>query len=146
MLSKEKEKLLRTRSNYESDLKINNLSKTGIKKRCAFHEIKDHHSMENLFGVLKPKYHFVTHYPRVLLQNGPCVNFGSMRFESFHSKIITTAQSTASSKNSLKTIAVKQELIMCKLFDSMKIDLKDDFKLCSRDDSDCEAKPYFYTF
>ena len=278
-LMKEKENLLRTRSNYESDLEKKDLSKTGIKEECAFHQIEDFHITENqsvdmmhdflegvctydlhaiitefifikkyftleilnarirsfnygsntnkppeillnrlkgnltlkmsaaemlcfvryfgliigdlipeldehwklfkylrqildillsprivkshikclenliekhhqlyvqLFGFLKPKYHFLIHYPRILKQNGPCVLFWSMRFESFHRKIKAIVQATASSKNLLKTIAIKQGLMMCELFNTTAIE--DDIKLSSRDDSNCEAKTYFDTF
>ena len=279
-LTKEEEKLLRTRSNYESDLKINDSSRTGIKEKCVFHQIEDFHITENqsvdmmhdflegvctydlhaiiseliftkkyftleilnariksfnygnentnkppeielntlkgnltlkmsaaemlcfvryfgvmigdlvpeadehwqlfkylrqifdillspkivpshikclenliekhhqlyiqLFGTPKPKYHFLIHYPRILNMNGPCANYWCMRFESNHRKAKATLQSTASSKNLLKIIGVKQGLMMCELFNTMVIE--DDIKLSSRDDSDCEAKTYFDAF
>ncbi|OXU23575.1 hypothetical protein TSAR_009738 [Trichomalopsis sarcophagae] len=33
-------------------------------------------------GNLKPKFHFLTHYPTILLKNDPVINFWGMRFES----------------------------------------------------------------
>ena len=48
MLLSEEESMLRTRSNYEEDVALSNLSKTGIKERCAFHKIENFHITENL--------------------------------------------------------------------------------------------------
>lgn len=60
---------------------------------------------QNLYDKLKPKFHHLIHYPRILLANGPCINFWSMRFESRHRQLKANAQSTSCSKNLLITIA-----------------------------------------
>lgn len=75
---------------------------------------------EELYGNLKPKFHFLVHYPRLLLLNGPIINFWGMRFESFHGPIKSTAQSTNCKKNFLKTIATKQTLRMCQTLHSIE--------------------------
>lgn len=33
----------------------------------------------NLFEILKPKFHNILHYPRLLLENGPCIHYSGMR-------------------------------------------------------------------
>ena len=38
----------------------------------------------HLYGTLKPKFHILLHYVRILLLNGPCIHYWSMRFESRH--------------------------------------------------------------
>ena len=67
----------------------------------------------NLFERLKPKFHNLVHYARILFKNGPCVNFWSMRYESFHRLVKANAVSTNCNKNLLVTIANKQILQMC---------------------------------
>lgn len=47
LLTRENEKLLRTKTNYESDLKISDSSKTWIKEDSAFHQIENFHITEN---------------------------------------------------------------------------------------------------
>ena len=48
--------------------------------------IEEHHSMySELFNKpLRPKHHFLTHYPSSLIQVGPFSHYWSMRFESKH--------------------------------------------------------------
>lgn len=76
--------------------------------------IKHHNEMYiRLFGPLKPKFHFLTHYPRILLENGPCIHFWCMRFESRHKELKANVTSTSCTKNLLQTIATKQILKMC---------------------------------
>ena len=53
------------------------------------------------------------HYLKILLQNGPLIQFWSMRCESEHRKLRLSVQSTSSSRNLLKTVAIKQTLSMC---------------------------------
>lgn len=62
---------------------------------------------------MKPKLHFLVHYPRILLLLGPVVKFWCMRFESFHQLIKRNANSSNNAKNLLKTVAKKQALKMC---------------------------------
>lgn len=77
--------------------------------------IKDHNSLyKNLFKeTLKPKFHFLIHYPRLLLRFGPLVNFWSIRFESRHRDIKAAYNSASGSKDALMTIAIKQSLKLC---------------------------------
>lgn len=82
-----------------------------------------------LFGNLKPKFHFLIHYPRLLLENGPFVVYWTMRYESKHREIKSSAQSTSSSKNLALTIANKLMYKMCYLFNSLQFE--NIFKLSS---------------
>ena len=75
---------------------------------------------QRLGGTLKPKFHNLTHYPRILLMNGPFIHFWCMRFESRHREIKSTAQSTASMLNLLVTVATKEMLRMCLMIDSVE--------------------------
>ena len=77
----------------------------------------------NLFECLKPKFHNLIHYARILFENGPCINFWSMRYESFHRQIKSNAVSTSCNKNLLVTIATKQTLQMCYTNMNYKIDV-----------------------
>ena len=74
---------------------------------------------KQLYGTLKPKFHHLTHYPELLLKNGPIINFWSMRYESSHRNIKSTAQSTSSNKNLLQTIGMKLTLKMCQMMHSV---------------------------
>lgn len=87
------------------------------------------HSVENLnklytelCGPLKPKFHHMTRYAKLLLLNGPLVHFWSMRFESSHRPIKSAAQSSSSSTNLLKTIATKQSLRMFEMMNSLQFE------------------------
>ena len=60
---------------------------------------------------LKPKHHFLTHYPRFILRFGPPINFWTMCFESKHSFFKKCARSSANFKNITKTLSTfHQEL------------------------------------
>ena len=62
--------------------------------------IKDLFDLYNtLYGPLKPKFHFLLHYPRILLNNGPAINFWRMRYESSHCPLKSTAHTTSCMKN-----------------------------------------------
>ena len=62
--------------------------------------IEEHNQLYiDICGVSKPKFHILLHYPTILLNNGPLINFWSMRFESKHRHLKANAQSTNSSKN-----------------------------------------------
>lgn len=50
--------------------------------------ITEHHRLYNkFFGDLKPKFHNLLHYVRVMKNNGPLINLSAMRFESKHTEI-----------------------------------------------------------
>lgn len=76
--------------------------------------ISEHHTLYiELFGELKPKHHFLTHYPGLLLNIGPLCNVSCMRFEARHRQFKATARSVASRKNILYTLALKNQLSVC---------------------------------
>lgn len=70
------------------------------------------------YETLKPKFHFLIHYARILLLFGPCVHFWCMRFESRHRDIRASAQGTSSKINLLFTVALKQVLKMCEFLNN----------------------------
>ena len=95
----------------------------------------------DLYGYLKPKFHFFTHYPRILAMNGPCKNFWSMRFESRHTEVKANAEASKSQKNPLVTITTKQLLRMCQLFNCIKLD--NNTKLGPVDDTFFQSRNHF---
>ena len=77
---------------------------------------------QKLYGKLKPKFHLLVHYPRILINNGPIINFWGTRFESNHRSLKCTAQSTTCTKNLFKAITTKHTLIMCKMMHSLEFE------------------------
>jgi len=59
---------------------------------------------------LKPKHHFLIHYPRILLSSGPFPKYSCQRFEANHQLAIQDAKATKSRRFIAHTIAVKQQL------------------------------------
>lgn len=83
--------------------------------------IQEHHELfcELFETPLKPKHHFLLHYPTIISKVGPLRYLWSMRFEGFHKILKSTANSVTSRKNILLTLAKKQQLrfsfrILCK--------------------------------
>ncbi|XP_031359195.1 uncharacterized protein LOC116182794 isoform X1 [Photinus pyralis] len=74
--------------------------------------IEEHHTMfiELFKQHLRPKYHILLHYPSVIRMIGPPRHYWSMRFEGFHKLLKSTANNTASRKNLLVTLSIKQQL------------------------------------
>lgn len=74
--------------------------------------IKEHHrEFQLLFNEnLKPKYHFLLHYPDMIRNIGPPRLYWSMRFEAFHRLLKCTAASVTCRKNLLVTLSIKQQL------------------------------------
>lgn len=106
--------------------------------------IKNHNQLFiQLYGNLKPKFHNLAHYPRLLLQNGPCINYWCMRFEACHRSIKKNAQSSSCTKNLLITIATKQMLKMCEMM--YNLETQPDVNFGSPDLADSEAKRYMST-
>lgn len=62
--------------------------------------ISEHHTLyiEVFKENLKPKYHFLIHYPNMMLKMGPLVNLWSMRFEAKHKELKSTAKLSCSRK------------------------------------------------
>lgn len=96
-----------------------------------------------LYGHLKPKFHILIHYPRILLMNGPSVFYWGMRFESFHRTVKLPAVSTSSRKNLLKTIATKQALRICQMMHSLEFESS--VKLGAENTKIVERRKYFNT-
>lgn len=106
--------------------------------------IHKHHTLYiKLYGNLKPKFHILLHYPRLLLQNGPVIHFWSMRFESNHSKIKANAQSSSNNKNLLVSVAIKQTLKMCEMMHNLSCEST--VTLGSKDDSDKSELAHLFT-
>jgi len=62
---------------------------------------------------MKPKHHYLVHYPRYLKMYGPLVNFWCMRFEGKHQYFKQVAKSTNSFINVAKTLAKRHQLRQC---------------------------------
>lgn len=75
-------------------------------------KIKEHHRLYvDLFhDSLKPKHHYMVHYPFIMSQSGALVNLACDRFESNHQLSVQDAKAIKSRKNIAYTLAVKQQL------------------------------------
>lgn len=84
--------------------------------------IQEHHSLFiKLFNEnLRPKYHILLHYPKIIKLVGPPRFYWSMRFEGFHKLLKNTANSTTCRKNIILTLATKQQLRLSYRFTSKK--------------------------
>ncbi|XP_044578758.1 uncharacterized protein LOC123261257 [Cotesia glomerata] len=80
--------------------------------------IKKHHILYvKLFGpTLKPKHHFMLHYPAIMKVVGPLVHIWAMRFEAKHQPMKQSAVSSMNTTNLPKTIAIKQQFCSAKVF------------------------------
>lgn len=65
---------------------------------------------------LKPKFHFLTHYPAMLKKFGPLTQIWAMRFEAKHRISKFVARASCSRVNICKTIAIKNQLVLNDLF------------------------------
>ena len=92
-----------------------------------------------IYGKLKPKFHFLVHYPRIMMLNGPIIKFWSMRFESYHQIVKSNANTSSNTINLLKTIATKQALKLCEIIHCLKFDSQIKFSKQKRQ----EKKAYF---
>nr|XP_054599134.1 uncharacterized protein LOC107389155 isoform X1 [Nothobranchius furzeri]XP_054599135.1 uncharacterized protein LOC107389155 isoform X1 [Nothobranchius furzeri] len=70
---------------------------------------------------LKPKHHFLEHYPHLIRQYGPLVALWTMRFESKHSFFKRVARNVRCFKNVLLTLAEKHQLQMAHHLQSCKV-------------------------
>ncbi|XP_016663981.2 uncharacterized protein LOC107885069, partial [Acyrthosiphon pisum] len=59
---------------------------------------------------LKPKFHYLTHYPYIMENVGPLINIWSMRFEAKHREFKIAAQAISSRKNICYTLTLKKQL------------------------------------
>ncbi|XP_052129681.1 uncharacterized protein LOC127750959 [Frankliniella occidentalis] len=67
---------------------------------------------------LRPKFHNLVHYPRILEESGPVALISTAKFESKHRKILAPARATESRRNICLTIAVQHQLNMFHAFKS----------------------------
>jgi hypothetical protein len=74
--------------------------------------ISEHHeSYVQLFhDTLKPKHHFMLHYPHIIKQIGPLRLIWCMRFEAKHKQLKKTASLITSRKNLPLTLLIKEQL------------------------------------
>lgn len=75
------------------------------------HLIEKHNSdYVNLFqDNLKPKHHFLTHYPSIILKSGPLRHFWYFRYEAKHKELKMYARAITSRKNICLTLAKKYQ-------------------------------------
>lgn len=66
-----------------------------------------------LYGKLKPKMHFLLHYPRIIEENGPAVHYSSLKFEQKNHVMKKAAVGTTSSINLPITVAIRNQLSFC---------------------------------
>jgi len=59
---------------------------------------------------LKPKYHNLLHYARVMMQSGPLIFLSTIRFEGFHKSLKKIATVVVSRKNITLSIATRHQL------------------------------------
>lgn len=64
----------------------------------------------SLYGELKPKFHFMTHIPRVMKNNGPFIHFWCMPFERWHVLLKDEAVKTHSHRHLAMTMCIKDRL------------------------------------
>lgn len=82
---------------YLLALKIKEISSSPCIPKTAIQQLSLYISEHNklyisLFGDLKPKHHFLTHYPRIIEKIGPPHYLSSMRFEAKHKDLKLNAQ------------------------------------------------------
>ncbi|KAJ8678171.1 hypothetical protein QAD02_013958 [Eretmocerus hayati] len=76
--------------------------------------VSEHNALyKKLFGHLKPKMHFMTHYPRLLLLNGPLINSWGMPFERKNKELKEVAEAVRNNRNRPHTLAINAQLNMC---------------------------------
>lgn len=85
---------------------------------CVFMRqlISDHHELfQELFPDrhLKPKHHFMLHYPQAALKIGPLVNYWAMRFEAKHNFFRRLSHIVCNFKNITKTMAQRHQMYLC---------------------------------
>lgn len=59
---------------------------------------------------LKPKFHFLLHYPKMLLNYGPLAQLSTMRFEAKHKVSKVAARSSCNRLNICKTVVYRNQL------------------------------------
>lgn len=78
--------------------------------------IEEHHSLFlELYPHLhlRPKHHFMLHYPGVIQKLGPLRQFWAMRFEARHSFFKQVSHVTCNFRNICKTMAYRHQMMQC---------------------------------
>lgn len=81
---------------------------------CMRHTIFEYLEMRvKLFPevILRPKHHYLTHYPYLIKQFGPLIRFWTMRFESKHSYFKNVIRHTRNFKNVSKTCTERHQYL-----------------------------------
>lgn len=91
---------------------------TASRAEVLKHDIAEFHSLylELTNEHLRPKFHFLTHYPTLLLKFGPLAWLSTFRFEAKHRVCKLISQSSVNKINICKTIAIKNQLILNDIF------------------------------
>lgn len=97
---------------------------------------KHNYQYQMLFNdTLKPKHHFLTHYPTIIENSGPPRHYWSFRFEAKHKEMKMYARSITSRKNITLTLAKKFQLKFAHFLlqpNELKIILKEKHKIQSK--------------
>ncbi|XP_025200474.1 uncharacterized protein LOC112598290 [Melanaphis sacchari] len=72
-------------------------------------------------NVLKPKFHFLTHYPTIIKKHGPVVHLWSMRYEAKHRISKISARSSFNRRNICMSLAIKHQLQLKEVFNKGKL-------------------------
>jgi len=72
-------------------------------------------------NVLKPKFHFLTHYPTMIKKHGPVVHLWSMRYEAKHRISKISARSSFNRRNICMSLAIKHQLQLNEVFNKGKL-------------------------
>lgn len=91
---------------------------------------------------LKPKFHWLLHYPRIIKKIGPPKLISGMRFEAKHKEFKSIAQSIRCRKNVPYSLAIKSQLKTCHRLTSL-IGLSDRMSLGTVADVDQNDSIYF---
>lgn len=76
--------------------------------------VREHHEMYlRYFGELKPKHHFMIHYPELLKKNGPLVLISALKGERNHRRGRMYAHASNSRVNFALSVAIKFQLYLC---------------------------------
>jgi len=67
-------------------------------------------------NTLKPEFHFMIHYPRIMKKFGPLAHLSTFRFEVRHRLSKMAAHTAADRVNICKTIALKNQLMLNEIF------------------------------
>lgn len=83
--------------------------------------IDKHHTLyKKLAGSLTLNLHNLIHYPKLLLKNGLMVRYWTMRYEGNQKKLKKYVSTLSGTLNLKMTIATKQALSICEMFNDIK--------------------------